>query len=458
VVSEAFFQWLSTQSGLSVSEVPDEWAAYLPATLSVRPASASALQELVQAASSAQVALYPVGGATQLDWGLPGTKLGVACVTTELRQVVDYPSRDLTITVQAGLTVGELAALLSSERQCLPVDVPQPDRATVGGAVVTNTSGPRRFGYGTFRDYLVGVTVVTMTGQTARAKGKVVKNVAGYDLCKLYTGSFGSLALVTELTFKLRPRPETSAWVTCSGESLELLEELLAGVLVSRTRPVAIELLNRPAAEQLFRSGLAPLHWNRWHLLVGFEGFEESVSFQVQTLLDEWSKHPGMSKASETRVGLESVPLWEALIGFQRPTGLATVKANFLSSASAGWLRLLEQCLAGRWATQVHAGNGVAWAHLLDESANETLVAQDIATMRQWATQQRGNLVVRQAPMALLPALGVWGQERSDLWLMRRIKEAFDPQWLLNPGRFVDHAQAVGMAASSAAGASTPGG
>src|SRR6478736_2819398 len=124
-----------------------------------------------------------------------------------------YPARDMTITVQAGVTIARLRDVLKAEGQQLPVDVPFPDRATLGGAVATNASGPRRFGHGTLRDYVIGISVVDDRGEEMKGGGRVVKNVAGYDLMKLYTGSLGTLGIITQLTLKVKPRPEASRWV-----------------------------------------------------------------------------------------------------------------------------------------------------------------------------------------------------------------------------------------------------
>ena len=143
-----------------------------------------------------------------LDVGLPPLKPGFAVETTALNQVIDYPARDMTVTVQAGITIAKLQETLAAEGQWLPVDVPQPERATLGGAVALNVSGPRRFGYGTLRDYVIGISFVTDEGQEVKAGRRVVKNVAGYDLMKVQIGAAGTLGLITQLTLKVKPKPE----------------------------------------------------------------------------------------------------------------------------------------------------------------------------------------------------------------------------------------------------------
>src|SRR5262245_41594584 len=150
----------------------------------------------------------------------------------------------MTITVQAGITTAALQAELAKENQWLPVDVPGPERATLGGAIALNQSGPRRFGYGTLRDYVIGISFVTDDGGEVRAGGRVVENVAGYDLRRLRIGAVGTLGVVTQVTLKVKPKPEAAAWVTlgCERDALGAVLDLLHG---SRSRPSAVCLSDK---------------------------------------------------------------------------------------------------------------------------------------------------------------------------------------------------------------------
>jgi len=152
---------------------------------------------MVRQSAARSQAIYPVGGRTLLHLGLPPTRPGIAIDLTGLDQLIDYPARDMTITVQAGITMTRLGEILAQENQWLPVDVPLPERATLGGAIACNASGMRRLGFGTFRDYVLGITVVNDRGQEVKAGGRVVKNVAGYDLGKRYAGSLGTLGIIS---------------------------------------------------------------------------------------------------------------------------------------------------------------------------------------------------------------------------------------------------------------------
>ena len=198
--------------------------------------------------------------------------------------MIDYPARDMTITVQAGITVARLRQILAPEKQALPIDVPQADRATLGGILATNTSGSRRLGYGTLRDYLLGFTAINDEGQEFKAGGRVVKNVAGYDLCKLMIGSFGTLGIITQATLKLKPLPEEQAGMVLGCE-IENLDKILERLHSSRTRPVCVDLLSRAACSALFQQAELEAPTSAWIVLVGFEGKGETVHWQVQQLV-----------------------------------------------------------------------------------------------------------------------------------------------------------------------------
>ncbi len=399
----------------------------------VRPASASEVGECVRRAAADGQAVYPVGGGTMLDYGMPPTQPGVALDLRGLDRVIDYPARDMTVTVQAGITLATLQDLLARENQRLPIDVPRPDVATLGGALAANVSGPRRYGCGTPRDYVIGISVVNDEGHETKAGGRVVKNVAGYDLCKLYVGSLGTLGVLTQVTLKLRPRPEEHALLTlgCSSDALEPLLALLHG---SRTRPVCLDVLNRTAAAWAQQQTRLPLPDAPWVLAVGFEDSREAVAWQVQQLLKEVP--PESASALDARVSSAAEPLWRALAEFPAADARLTFKANLLPHAVADFCRQLD-ALPEKPPLRAHAGNGIVVGHLggdlTAERAREILNGALAA-----ATAAGGNVVVLRCPPDWKASLPVWGAPRGDAWLMRRVKEQLDPRRRFNPGRFVD--------------------
>jgi glycolate oxidase FAD binding subunit len=397
-----------------------------------RPASVTELQELVRHAGGDGLALYPLGGRTQLDFGLPPLKKGLAVDLCGFDQVIDYPARDMTITVQAGITVDRLQTLLAAEGQRLPVDVPRAREATLGGSLATNVSGPRRYGFGTLRDYAIGISVVNDRGDEVKAGGRVVKNVAGYDLCKLYVGALGTLGIISQVTLKLRPLPEEQALLilSCSGPELVGLLELLHR---SRTRPVCLDVLNPAAARLLNRQDDAGLPEQRWLVLAGYEGSRTVVVWQVQQLVKEIrAAHP-----LEARVGTSALPLWEALVELPgKPPGPLTFKANLLPSACADFCVRADEP-AGETVLQAHAGSGIVTGH-----APADLTADRAATMvkemRARVAAARGAVVLPRCPTGWKETLSVWGPAPSAIEVMRAVKQQLDPRRLFNPGRFVD--------------------
>jgi glycolate oxidase FAD binding subunit len=340
----------------------------------------------------------------------------------------------MTITVQAGITVAELQRLLAAENQRLPVDVPRPERATLGGALAVNASGPRRYGFGTLRDYVIGISVVNDEGRETRAGGRVVKNVAGYDLCKLHVGALGTLGVITQVTLKLRPLPEAKALVAlgCEPAGLGGLLDLLHR---TRTRPACLDLLNGPAARTVADEARVNLPEAPWVVVVGFEDNDDAVSWQVKQLIKELGL--GVAKGLESRAGALTGPLWRALADLPvRPDAALTFKANLLPSAVADFCRAAA-ALPEDVLLHAQAGSGVVRGHVLGDltAGRAAAMLKDLAEV---AASAQGNLVVPHCPTEWKRTLPVWGRPRNDLGLMRRVKEQLDPRRLFNPGRFVD--------------------
>ncbi len=254
-----------------------------------------------------------------------------------LAKIIDFPARDMTITVEAGITLAQLRDILAKENLRLPIDVPQADTATVGGTVAANVSGSRRYGFGTLRDYVIGISAVNDAGNEYKAGGRVVKNVAGYDICKLLVGSLGTLGIISQVTLKLRPRAEEQALVTLPCQDADLAS-LLDKLHASRTRPICLDLLNRSAADDIFdQAGLAKPDGN-WLIIVGFEGNTAAVHWQVQQLIRE------IGGSMEARVGFTAEPLWQALTEWNlRPGADLGFKANLVPSAVASFCLKVAQ-------------------------------------------------------------------------------------------------------------------
>jgi glycolate oxidase FAD binding subunit len=281
------------------------------------------------------------------------------------------------------------------------------------------------------RDYVLGISAVNDEGKEFKAGGRVVKNVAGYDMCKLLVGSLGTLGIITQTTLKLRPRPEEQALVTLACES-QTLDLLLDRLHASRTRPVCLDVLNLAALQALPPQALPSQPSAAWMVFVGFEGTAEAVKWQVQQLVKELGTGWGI----EARFACTAAPSCHALAEFPAWPATLTVKANVLPHATAAFCRELallpEQALV-----QAHAGNGIVVAHVPGELMLER-AASLIQSVRMRAAAAGGSVVVLRCPAAWKQAISVWGAPRGDMALMRTIKDKLDPRRIFNPGRFVD--------------------
>jgi glycolate oxidase FAD binding subunit len=388
------------------------------------PADPAAVADAVRDADGKGLAVYPVGGGTSLDYGARPTRPGVGLSLANLSRVIDYPAADMTITVEAGLTISALAKRLADERQRLPIDVAQPDRATIGGAIAVNASGPRRFAYGTLRDYVLGLTAVDGAGRVFSGGGRVVKNAAGYNVCRMMVGSLGTLGVVTQVTLMVRPMVEASAFLVCEVPDFAVAEELLAGLISSPTRPAAVELLaGRQADGDLLLGPM--LEGNVGRLHVGFEGSTAEVDWMVERLRAEWA---GCGAAAPMSVPTSRAePLWRWLTEFR-----ADLEIHLLPSALVGVVTELLEMDPG-CAIHAHAGDGV-----IRVKCPRPLEEDGVARLRAIASVAGGKTTVLKRPEgAAWSAAAILDIPNAELGVSRAIKDRFDPKNTLNPGRFV---------------------
>lgn len=400
----------------------------------LRPASVADLCDHVRSLAQNNQAIYPVGGQTMLGFGLPPAKAGSALDLTALQQVIDYPARDMTITVQAGVRMAELHQILAAEGQRLPIDIPRAAEATLGGSIACNTSGPRRLGFGTFRDYVIGITTINDQGQETKAGGRVVKNVAGYDFCKLHTGALGTLGVISQVTLKVRPAPEEQALLAmgCPSDKLEAMLDLLH---TSHTRPMCLEVLNRVAVKHISQRKAVHLPEADWVLVVGYEDSEAAVGWQIQQLIKEVTSSgiPGNWNV-EAVAGAASLPLWEALTEAICPPEFALgLRASVLPSRAAEFCRFA--LALGEPMIQSHAANGVVRLHW-PEAANAQEVFQSLSRCLKTLG---GHLVTTRCPSPLSRQLSAAAGTTANgqVQLMREIKRKLDPADLFNPGRYL---------------------
>ena len=381
--------------------------------LAAVPASGEALAATLTWASSERLSVRVSGGGTKQDWGAPGGTVDLLLSTAALSGVVEHRHGDLTATVEAGTTLAAVNATLAARGQRLPWDPPWPRQATVGGIVATNDSGPRRHGHGAPRDSIIGVTLARVDGRVAKAGGIVVKNVAGYDLSRLLTGSFGCLGVVLTATFKLAPAPPASRTVAVAVDTLEDAAPIAADLAGSPLTPTAVEVAWAPA-----------------RLLVRFESVEASVAQQAE----EARALVGSRGAAVVLGWEEERAAWNRHATHWSQGG-TLVKLSALPAElfpTLAWLRDraaadgIELAAAGR------AGLGVVDVRLdgpLDEQAR---LVEDL---RERLPVGRGSAVIRRGDPALRRRVDPWGPIGDGVRVMTAIKRQFDPEGLLNAGR-----------------------
>ncbi len=391
----------------------------------VAPADTAGVSEVIRHACRDGVPIYPIGGGMGLDYGGRPVRPGIGLSLEKLNHVIDHPADDMTITVGAGLTWVELSQHLATQRQQLPIEVPQPDRATVGGVLATNPSGPRRYGHGTMRESVIGIRAVDGTGTEFSGGGRVVKNAAGYDLCKLMIGSLGTIGVVTQVTFMVRPESESSAMVTCDVTDLDAAELLLAELVNTQTLPVAVELLAGsepppgPVFGQMTESSIA-------RLLVGFEGSQVEVEWMVEQIRKEWGELGVSGTITTHQPGPAGAWGWLSELP-------ADVQINVLPSATVAMVEQLLN-LDQNCSIQSHAGNGVIRLKL---SPSRLLTAELLRSeLRPAVANFGGNMVLLSTPDdEELTAADIWGPSTDAAKVMRAVKDRFDPQGILNPGK-----------------------
>ncbi len=391
----------------------------------VAPADAEQIAAALRLCAEHAAAVVPWGGGTAMHWGNVPRRAEVALSLERLTGLVEHDDANLTATVQAGVPLVSLQESLGRRNQFLAVDAPRPQRATVGGMVAANTNGPRRMMYGSVRDLVIGMKVVLADGTLIKAGGKVVKNVAGYDMCKLFVGSFGTLGVITEATFKMAPQPETARTVLARG-SLAQVTQLTRDVFASALIPAAVAVVHGEVAASAGFPG------ESISVAVWAEGFEEAVARHVRDVTG-MAERGGM--AVDVLDGAGHLRLWEVLRDFGADgMAPAVMRVTVPLAAVMDVIAFAQQPQDGALPRYVaHAGAGTVWLTVSDAASAPTWITR-LTTM---ATERHGHVVLASAPPEVKRRLDVWGPPPPTLSLMKDLKHQFDPHGLLNPGRFV---------------------
>jgi glycolate oxidase FAD binding subunit len=326
----------------------------------------------------------------------------------------------------------------------LPLDPPFTDKATLGGIVATNSSGPKRFLYGTARDAITGIRAVFPNGDIVASGGKTVKNVSGYDMVKLLIGSCGTLGIICEMTFNLLPLPEKKGTLLIPFSRLDEAYSFIHEIVNSQLIPASLELLNATAANKMTHEILS--HKGKYLVAIELEGFAESVERQLSEIGEMGQKSRALDVLSlnaerhhDFWIAIRDFPL-ELTKGYPN---FISLKSNVLISKGGELLRSYEKIAQGLGldcAFINHCGNGILYSHVLVGEELDSKVDSIVELVTQFtseAFQYGGNLVVESSPPSIKERVDLWGKPRSDYRIMRRIKEQIDPAGTLNPGRFI---------------------
>jgi len=383
----------------------------------VSPGNEQELAAILASANEAGVAVIPRGGGTKLDWGNPPKRTGIILSTLRLNRVLEHAWADLTAIVEAGCSVQTLQDTLAKHGQRLALDALWPAHATIGGVLSSNDSGVLRLRFGALRDLVIGVTLALPDGTVASSGGKVVKNVAGYDLPKLATGALGTLGVITRAIFRLHSLPWTSKTVTCSTDRISKAQQLMTGLLASN--------LSYSAAQSRLIAERKP------QILVDilFEGTEAGIASQiahVNSLAAPMSVAESDHSVWQFRQRLHS----EAK---QNPTNSILVKISALPVDALAAMEDLPGLLpkTGFDAAIQATGLGV----LLLRGDADTITSA-LKAFRKKFEAAGGSLVILGNSLST-KGINPWGTPGDAFELMRSLKQQFDPGNTLNPGRFV---------------------
>jgi glycolate oxidase FAD binding subunit len=389
------------------------------------PETSEQVTTAMRICSEADAAVVAWGGGTAMQIGNPPRNVNVVLGLGRLNRVVEHDDANLTVTVEAGIGLSRVQQTVAVRKQFLAFNPPYADRATVGGVIATNLNGPRRSYYGSVRDLVIGMKVVLASGERIKAGGKVVKNVAGYDMCKLFVGSLGTLGIITEATLRMGPIPETAATVVATG-TLPLVWQLADALSRSKLLPSAVFLLS-PEADQA-----DDLDQGGWHFAVCCEGFEKNVARHLHDVQD-----------TATRIGLGTEILkasdhsgfWDEVCDFPLQAGRLVYRVTVPRASTLAIIQMIH-----RWPTMdfrpwivSDTAVGIIWLSLDAKQDAIKWFAKLVAEAR----EHRGHAVMLAAPTNLKADVDVWGPAPPALSLMREIKRQFDPKNLLTPGRFI---------------------
>jgi len=436
------------------------------------PKNTAEVSAVVKFANQQQLAIVPWGSGSQISMGNPPKKLDLVVSTQRLNHMLDVDTQNLTITVEAGVKIRDIQARLATEEdRCylpledldiaadeiicsdrshsgcfIPLDPPCSEKATIGGVVAGNASGPRRLLYNLPRDIILGVRFVTPRGDMPGSGGKTVKNVSGYDISKLLVGSMGSLGIMTEMTFRLMPLPEKMETLLFGFHSLAAAHGFVNSILKTRLLPAALETMNTAAFAALGFTEAPDVSAGRFVVAISLEAFAPAVDRMEREML-KMAKDNG-AESSAVLVEHKHLQFWLAVSDQASRLGakygnLVRAKVNYRISQWKDILEFADTALTALkidHTLQAHSGSGICLINLLmDEDADglKQQAASFLEELLQLSRHAGGNTVIQTAPTDMKPKLKIWGETGSDFVAMQQLKKQLDPNGVMAPGRFV---------------------
>ena len=416
----------------------------------VRPASSAEVVEIVLFAKSEKLALIPCGNCTKLGIGMPPARYDIALDMTGLDQIAYYDPADLTLSVDAGINLTKLNEALARQKQFLPLAVPFFEECTIGGTIASNIDSALRPGYGSARDFLLGAEFVNGAATLTKSGGRVVKNVTGYDLHKLLIGSLGTLGAITCLNFRTFPLPEGYSHLVSAFSSVDSIVHFQAMVCKSPLTPSSFDILGPEGAQAAAefkdsRDAALPSWFTRgaWHVCVGFEGTEAILRRYSSELL-RYAEKCGSSncnvieKSEDKSLGSA---LRELVNLLSRSEPAATIFKINAFPVFSPYVKDLS-ALAAQFSIPscIFANSsGPLYFALQPDDVNEATIdsiAKIASGVFEYAAAHNGSASILFCPPSLKRVINVWDPSRNDAALMRRVKNAFDPDNIFAPGRF----------------------
>ncbi|MGB5967078.1 MAG: FAD-binding oxidoreductase [Spirulinaceae cyanobacterium] len=398
--------------------------SHLP-SCAVFPHSQEALGEVVKIVHKKSWQVLVIGSGSKVSWGGLVKKADLVISTQKLSRLIDHAVGDLTVTLEAGMPLAQVQEILHKEKQFLPIDPAYPQSATIGGIIATADTGSWRQRYGGIRDMVLGISFVRADGEIAKAGGRVVKNVAGYDLMKLLTGSFGTLGVISQVTLRTYPLLQDSQTMFLSGEE-KAIAMTVQTLLNSALTPTAADLLSPGVVKTLVSQ-------KGFGLIVRFQSLTASIEAQSQRI-EELGNELGLQ--ATTYQGDAERELWQrshSLVNNPLSPNSVISKIGVLPSSATATLAYLDEVTSGEGFGLIHNSSGIGKLQLNSEKS-----FNQIQKLRSHCEQNQGFLTILESPQQLKQKLEPWGYTGNAMTMMQRVKNKFDPQNILSPGRFLE--------------------